>query len=175
MSSYPHPIIAREGWPFVAIGVTIAGWAAVAIVAWLATLFILQFFRDPKREVPQQRNAVLSPADGTIVKVEQARDPSLNRDALLISVFMNVFNVHSNRSPVDGEVAGRWYREGKFFNASLDKASSDKPTKEASVCSSSDKTPALHLFHRMDSGGRLGAARRRPRATTRRNARRVRC
>jgi phosphatidylserine decarboxylase len=131
MSSYPHPIIAREGWPFVAIalliaiGVTLAGWTAVAIIAWLAALFILQFFRDPKREVPQQPNAVLSPADGTVVKVDHARDPYLNRDALLISVFMNVFNVHSNRSPVDGEIAGRWYHEGKFFNAALDKASSD--------------------------------------------------
>jgi phosphatidylserine decarboxylase len=131
MSSYPHPIIAREGWPFVAIalvvaiGVTIAGWTAVAIVAWLVALFILQFFRDPKRDVPQQPNVVLSPADGTVVKVDHARDPYLNRDALLISVFMNVFNVHSNRSPVDGEVAGRWYHEGKFFNAALDKASSD--------------------------------------------------
>lgn len=131
MSSYPHPIIAREGWPFVAIalvvatGVTMAGWTAVAIVAWLATLFILQFFRDPKRDVPQQPSAVLSPADGTVVNVEQTRDPYLTRDALLISVFMNVFNVHSNRSPVDGEVARRWYHEGRFFNAALDKASSD--------------------------------------------------
>lgn len=131
MSRYPHPIIAREGWAFVAIalvvasGVTIAGWTAVAIVAWLATLFIVQFFRDPKRDVPQQPNAVLSPADGTVVKVGSARDPYLNRDALLISVFMSVFNVHSNRSPVDGEVAARWYHEGKFFNAALDKASSD--------------------------------------------------
>jgi phosphatidylserine decarboxylase len=70
MSSYPHPIIAREGWPFVAIAlvvatdVTMAGWTAVAIVAWLATLFIPQLFRDPKRDVPQQPSAVLSRADG---------------------------------------------------------------------------------------------------------------
>ena len=131
MSSYPHPIIAREGWPFVAIAVvvaiivTLAGWWVAAIAAWIATLFVLQFFRDPARTVPSQPNAVLCPADGTVVKVGPARDPYLDRDALLISVFMNVFNVHSNRIPVDGEVAGRWYHEGKFFNAALDKASSD--------------------------------------------------
>ena len=131
MSSYPHPIIAREGWPFVAIAVvvaivaTLAGWTVAAIAAWLAALFVLQFFRDPAREVPAQPNAVLCPADGTVVKVGPARDPYLNRDALVVSVFMNVFNVHSNRSPVDGEVAGRWYHEGRFFNAALDKASTD--------------------------------------------------
>jgi phosphatidylserine decarboxylase len=131
MSSYPHPIIAREGWPYIAIAlvvavvVTLAGWWVAAIAAWIAALFVLQFFRDPARTVPTQPNAVLCPADGTVVKVDRARDPYLDRDALLISVFMNVFNVHSNRSPVDGEVAGRWYHEGKFFNAALDKASSD--------------------------------------------------
>ena len=58
-----------------------------------------------------------------MVKVEAARDPYLERDALVISVFMNVFNVHSNRSPVDAEVAGAWYHPGAFVNASLDKAS----------------------------------------------------
>jgi phosphatidylserine decarboxylase len=57
--------------------------------------------------------------------VEPARDPYLERDAIKISVFMNVFNVHSNRSPVDGEVKKRWYDSGRFFNAALDKASSE--------------------------------------------------
>jgi phosphatidylserine decarboxylase len=131
MSSYPHPIIAREGWPFVAIALivaaalTVAGWYAVAILAWLVALFIVQFFRDPPRAVPSQPNAVLAPADGRVVKVDRARDPYLERDALLVSVFMNVFNVHSNRSPVDGEVVGTWYHAGKFINAALDKASLD--------------------------------------------------
>ncbi len=57
--------------------------------------------------------------------MEPARDPYLERDAIKISVFMNVFNVHSNRSPVDGEVKKRWYESGRFFNAALDKASSE--------------------------------------------------
>ena len=72
---------------------------------------------------PADADAVLSPADGRIVVVEKVRDPYLERDALKISVFMNVFNVHSNRSPVDGEVKERWYTPGKFVNADLDKAS----------------------------------------------------
>jgi phosphatidylserine decarboxylase len=131
MSHYPHPIIAREGWPFlaialvVALGATFAGWPLVALPAWLAFVFILQFFRDPGRTVPTQADAVLSPADGRIVKVERARDPWLERDALKISVFMNVFNVHSNRSPVDGEVVNAWYHAGSFVNADLDKASTE--------------------------------------------------
>jgi len=129
--AYPHPLIAREGWPFLASAL-----AAAALVAWLAgpwwsapiwlaALFILQFFRDPARDVPDDARAVVSPADGRIVAVERARDPWLERDALKISVFMNVFNVHSNRSPVDGTVQKVWYHAGRFLNAALDKASLD--------------------------------------------------
>ncbi|MGH8706075.1 MAG: phosphatidylserine decarboxylase [Burkholderiales bacterium] len=128
-SGYPHPLIAREGWPFLAIAVAIA--AAVGLIVgwwwsvpfWLVAVFVLQFFRDPPREVPEDRRAVVSPADGRVVAVERARDPYLERDALKVSVFMNVFNVHSNRSPVDGTVKQRWYHAGRFLNAELDKAS----------------------------------------------------
>ena len=126
---YPHPIIAREGWLFLAIAILIAlaltwtGLWLLAAIAWLGVAFIAQFFRDPPRAVPEQANAVLSPADGKVMIVERARDPYLDRDALKISVFMNVFNVHSNRSPVDGEVKRRWYHAGAFLNAALDKSS----------------------------------------------------
>ena len=126
---YPHPIIAREGWPFLAVAFVVAAalsWAGpwlLAALAWLAVLFIVQFFRDPPRVIPRGPGAVLSPADGRVVKVERARDPYLPRDALKISVFMNVFNVHSNRSPVDGTVVAAWYHRGSFVNAALDKAS----------------------------------------------------
>ena len=128
-AAYPHPVIAREGWPFLAIAVAVSlaigfffGWLW-SIPFWLASLFILQFFRDPAREVPEDPRAVVSPADGRIVEVSRARDPWLERDALKISVFMNVFNVHSNRAPVDGTVKERWYFPGAFVNAALDKAS----------------------------------------------------
>ncbi len=127
--AYPHPVIAREGWPFLALAVVVAalltwlGWTVLAVLAWIAALFVLQFFRDPARTIPVDPKAVLAPADGRIVKVEKGRDPYLDRDALKISVFMNVFNVHSNRSPVDGKVVNRWYHAGSFLNAALDKAS----------------------------------------------------
>jgi phosphatidylserine decarboxylase len=65
----------------------------------------------------------VSPADGRVVVVERARDPYLDREALKLSVFMNVFNAHSNRSPVDGDVRNTWYHSGSFVNASLAKAS----------------------------------------------------
>ena len=126
---YPHPIVAREGWLFIAISVAVAlalslaGWWLAALPVWLIAIFIVQFFRDPPRAVPSQPNAILSPADGRIVVVEKSRDPYLDRDALKISVFMNVFNVHSNRSPVDGTVRNKWYHAGSFFNAAMDKAS----------------------------------------------------
>ena len=104
MRHYPHPVLAREGWPFIGLALLLSlgltrwvGWQA-ALPAYVLLLFVVQFFRDPARHVPDQENAILSPADGRIVKVEKVRDPYADRDALLISVFMNVFNVHSNRA-----------------------------------------------------------------------------
>ena len=126
---YPHPIIAREGWLFVAASLIAAAlvhaWAGFwwALPLWIVALFVLQFFRDPPRALPNDPAAIVAPADGRIVVVERTRDPYLDREALKISVFMNVFNAHSNRSPVDGEVRKRWYHAGSFLNASLSKAS----------------------------------------------------
>ena len=113
---------------------------------------MVQFFRDPPRAVPREPKAVLSPADGRIVAVERARDPYLERDALKISVFMNVFNVHSNRSPVDGEVRDAWYHRGSFFNAALAKASLE------------NERNALWIAHRGRRGRDLRAGRRADRA-----------
>ena len=130
MKNYPHPIIAREGWPFLAISLALAVaatvWCALwSIPLWIIFAFVLQFFRDPAREIPQQEGIVLSPADGRVIKVERTQDPYGEREAILVSVFMNVFNVHSNRSPVDGTVKKVQYFPGKFVNADLDKASTD--------------------------------------------------
>ncbi|HJW50808.1 MAG TPA: phosphatidylserine decarboxylase [Burkholderiaceae bacterium] len=127
--NYPHPLLAREGWPFIAGAVLLAvltWWFAGflwSLPLWLVTLFVVQFFRDPPREVPALASAVLSPADGRVVKVQRAHDVLTERETLLISVFMNVFNVHSNRSPVDGTVDSVVYSRGSFVNADLDKAS----------------------------------------------------
>ena len=127
--SYPHPIIAREGWPFLAAAFLIAavihvtaGWL-VASPFWVITLFVLQFFRDPPRLIPEGDDLVLAPADGRVIKVEAVRDTYADRDALKVSIFMNVFNVHSNRSPMDATVSDVRYFPGQFFNADLDKAS----------------------------------------------------
>jgi len=129
MTDYPHPIIAREGWAHVAVSIAaavavglLAGWWWSAPL-WVATLFVVQFFRDPPRQIPGTERTVVSPADGRIVAVEKTEDPYLKREARKVSVFMNVFNVHANRSPVDGEVKDRWYAQGAFINAALDKAS----------------------------------------------------
>jgi len=128
---YPHPIIAKEGWPYLALvgAVTLVvhylGGIAWSWPLWIIFIFVLQFFRDPQRIAALGRDLVLSPADGRIVVVEKANDPYAGREALKISVFMNVFNVHSNRSAVNGTVKEIQYFPGKFVNADLDKASTE--------------------------------------------------
>lgn len=124
-----HPLLAREGW--VHIGVTLAiavgvqawfgGWAAAPF--WLLLVFVVQFFRDPPRAVPVTAGIVVAPADGRVVAVGDIQDPYLKRPAKRVSIFMNVFNVHANRTPVAGKVMEAWYHPGKFLNAVLDKAS----------------------------------------------------
>ena len=123
-----HPLVAREGWLHVFIALVLAvlvtwlaGWWSIPF--WLLLVFVVQFFRDPHREIPKTPGVALSPADGRVVLVGRARDPYLDREALKISVFMNVFNVHSNRSPLDAQVIHTWYNAGSFLNAALDKAS----------------------------------------------------
>ena len=131
MKHYPHPKFAKEGWLFIAISVFLAlsvlflAGLIPALPFILVAAFVLQFFRDPARTIPQDENIILSPADGKVICIEKATDPYQNVEALKISVFMNVFNVHSNRSPVDGEVVDVQYFKGKFVNADFDKASTE--------------------------------------------------
>src|SRR5690242_5848243 len=98
--NYPHPILAKEGWPFIAGSLVIAllastytgGWS---LPFWLIFIFCLQFFRDPARVIAGSGpKSIVSPADGRVVAVEETTDPYLDRKALKVSVFMNVFNVH---------------------------------------------------------------------------------
>ncbi len=109
------------------VAAALASWYSPlwSIPFWVVAVFVLQFFRDPGRAVPGDAKTVVSPADGRIVAVEKARDPYLDRETTKVSVFMNVFNVHSNRAPVDGEVKQSWYEAGSFVNAALDKASTE--------------------------------------------------
>jgi phosphatidylserine decarboxylase len=124
-----YPLLAREGWPHVlvvagaAIGVQLSAGLLPAAPLWLALVFVLQFFRDPPRVIPDAPGLVVCPADGRVISVGVVDDPYLERRALRVSVFMNVFNVHSNRMPVTGEVKRAWYHKGTFLNAALDKSS----------------------------------------------------
>jgi phosphatidylserine decarboxylase len=126
---YPHPLIAKEGWFYLVLVGVLAfavhrfGGLLWSWPLWLFFIFTLQFFRDPQRIAPLGKDLVLSPADGRIVVVEKAYDSYAKRDALKISVFMNVFNVHSNRCSVNGIVREVNYFPGRFLNASVDKAS----------------------------------------------------
>ncbi len=131
MSIDRYPLLAREGrWHIaLAAGAAVAvhyfagpAWAAPF---WIVLVFILQFFRDPPRRVPDAPDAIICPADGKVIALGEVEDPYLKRPARRVSVFMNVFNVHSNRSPVAGKIMERWYSPGKFVNAALDKASLD--------------------------------------------------
>lgn len=138
-----YPIVAREGWAIVAgfllVGAALgsasvwwlgpAGWGVVA-AALVLSLWCVWFFRDPVRQVPEDPSLAVSPADGVVCVVDESPPPAelgLDPGVKLprVCVFMNVFNVHVNRAPVAGVVRARKYRPGKFFNASLDKASAD--------------------------------------------------
>jgi phosphatidylserine decarboxylase len=147
--NYPHPILAREGWPFIAIALLVAVLGSIflpvviAVLLWLVLIFVVQFFRDPPRPIPADPLAVLSPADGRIVKVEKVQDPYAGREALLISVFMNVFNVHSNRVSVDGTVRLVQYSPGSFVNADLDKASTENERNAVVLATPEGRTVTL--------------------------------
>jgi phosphatidylserine decarboxylase len=124
--------IHREGWPFVAgaavfnlllfLGAPLAGWIFLPFSVW-----VVAFFRDPERAAPHGDNLVICPADGRFLPIAFAVPPAeLGLGAekrLRLSIFMNVFNVHVNRIPCNGNVTSLGYRSGKFFNASFDKAS----------------------------------------------------
>ncbi len=124
-----HPKLAREGWFYVALTL-IAAVVTTAVFGfwgglpfWIIAAFVLQFFRDPYREIPQEEGQIISPADGKVIFTGLVRDPHLDRQAYKVSVFMNVFSVHSNRAPTGGTVKDIWYHSGEFVNAALDKAS----------------------------------------------------
>jgi len=128
--------IAREGFPFIALstGLTlllaISAWQFCSTVLWLMvaftlslSLFITFFFRDPERVAPEDVRAVLSPADGKVVVSECVPTSPLGSAALKISIFMSVFDVHVNRTPLSGRVTGIAYDQGRFFDVRDGRAS----------------------------------------------------
>tara|TARA_B100000989_G_scaffold95171_1_gene69207 strand:- start:2116 stop:2781 length:666 start_codon:yes stop_codon:yes gene_type:complete len=127
-------IIHPEGWKFAGILFVssiilfyLSASILIAIIGFFLTFFVLWFFRDPKRNTPQDENLIISSADGKVCLIDEAYPPEElpieSQKMKRICVFMNVFNVHVNRSPVQGNVDHIVYKEGKFLNASLDKAS----------------------------------------------------
>ena len=124
--------INRAGHPFIAIFAVVTAllfmwWDPAGLVGVVLTAWCVYFFRDPDRTTPDAENLVICPADGVVQSVVQAVPPpelELGTEPMTrVAVFMNVFNVHVNRVPMSGVITAKHYRPGKFFNASLDKAS----------------------------------------------------
>ncbi len=121
--------IAPEGWPFIIVAAlmtlapVIAGWWITFAVMAIITIWVVAFFRDPIRNGPRGERLVISPADGKVVSIIPIDEPEVvGGPAVRISIFMNVFNVHVNRYPADGEITFRRHRPGAFFNAATEKA-----------------------------------------------------
>jgi len=114
--------VAREGWPFIAIpaaiaaGLALGGRRALAVPFAAASLASLGFFRDPERESPAIPGAVLSPADGKVMAVEQVDDPFVG-PSVRVATFLSPLDVHVNRSPIAGLVVGVTYSRGRFLAA----------------------------------------------------------
>jgi len=129
MKNYGIPV-ASEGWPFIlpllllTVLLFAFGWKNIGYASLVLTLFILFFFRDPERSVPEGKAVVASPADGKVIVAKDVYEPDyLKQDVKQISIFLSVFNVHVNRVPYGGTVETVKYNPGRFHVASVDKAS----------------------------------------------------
>lgn len=132
MTNNFFPALHREGWKFIGIFSVVTvllysidsllGLIGVVLTAWCA-----YFFRDPERMIPVREGLILSPADGVVSAIVPAAPPKElgleGEDWTRVSIFLNVFNVHVNRTPIGGKIIKNVYHPGKFINASLDKAS----------------------------------------------------
>jgi len=122
--------IAKQGLPYITglavllVILVLLGWTFIAALTLIATLLVINFFRDPQRVTPKVPQAIVAPADGQIIFAGRAyEDRFLKEETLKISIFMSIFNVHVNRIPCSGEVETIHYKKGTFFAANLDKAS----------------------------------------------------
>ena len=131
---YILPNIHNEGWKFVGIFAAITAllamlWQPLGWIGLVLTVWCFYFFRDPERCTPQIENVVVSPADGTVQMIAKVKAPEElglgDQKFTRVSIFMSVFNVHVNRAPAEGTILKSVYVPGKFFNATLDKASKD--------------------------------------------------
>ena len=139
--------VAREGIPFILSSLVITVISLLlkflfpGLFFALLTVFIIYFFRDPDRFKETRENELLSPADGTVINLwnlDAAKNP-LGEEAVKISIFMSVFNVHVNRIPISGEILDINYHSGKFFSANLDKASEENENNVITLKTLNDK------------------------------------
>ncbi len=123
--------IASDGYRFIiplliiTVVLALSPWIWLAGVSGLLLLFVLNFFRDPERTIPNDEGVVVSPGDGKVVEIVEEKDPLLDETYRRISIFLNVFNVHVQRTPVAGRIEKVQYNKGKFLNAASHKASLD--------------------------------------------------
>ena len=152
MSAIPKVRIRREGGPFILIFgiITLVLFTVAESLGWIAlilTLWCTYFFRDPERVTPVGSDLVISPADGVIQMITEAPPPQElgmeDRPLKRVSVFMNVFDCHVNRSPVEGTIVSFAYRPGRFFNASLDKASEENERRAMRLRTATDQELAV--------------------------------
>lgn len=129
MRNNNQPVVS-EGYPFIALFAFITlvfallGWGCLTTILLALTLFTVYFFRNPERVIPSDERAIVAPADGKVIFVGKVHEPRFfQQEVTKISIFMSVFDVHVNRVPFDGKIVDMFYNRGKFFNASLDKAS----------------------------------------------------
>jgi phosphatidylserine decarboxylase len=142
----------REGHPFIAIFALVTAlllwaWAPLGLIGVVLTVWCVYFFRDPDRTTPVRDGLVISPADGLIVSVRPAPPPPElemgTAPRMRIAIFMNVFDVHVNRSPCDGTLTKKVYSPGMFLNATLDKASEDNERMALRMTTASGKDIAF--------------------------------
>lgn len=134
LQRYIFPNINNEGWRFISIFAAITAllaiiWLPLGVVGLVLTIWCYYFFRDPDRVTPQIKDVIVSPADGVVQMITRVTGPEElglnNKTFNRVSIFMSVFNVHVNRAPATGKILRLAYIKGKFFNATLDKASKD--------------------------------------------------
>lgn len=123
--------IASDGYRFIIPLIILTFALALSPLVWLAgvsgllLLFVLNFFRDPERAIPNEERVIVSPGDGKVVEIVEEKDALLDEPYRRISIFLNVFNVHVQRTPVAGRIEQVKYNKGKFLNAASHKASLD--------------------------------------------------
>lgn len=146
--------IAPEGKPFIVVawlmvlGALMAGWWFTAVAMTILATWVVAFFRDPARTGDRGDHLVIAPADGKVVSIIPMDEPDVIKGpAVRVSIFMNVFNVHVNRYPANGEIIFRRHRQGAFFNAATEKAALENEQSDVGI-----RTPRGRLLVRQIAG-----------------------